>query len=132
MVPACIYGCLRFVLGLLVLRLHGNRDRDVELLLLRHELSILRRTVKRPRLDPADRMILVALAKWCREARGVDCWSGRKRCWVGIGPWSAGSGLRSGAAVVRVDLESMESAGSSSSDLRERIPAGAACAFEAS
>jgi hypothetical protein len=60
---ACIYGCLRFVLGLLVLRLDGDRDRDVELLLLRHELSVLRRTVKRPRLNPADRMIVAALAR---------------------------------------------------------------------
>jgi hypothetical protein len=40
--------------------------------------------------------------------------------------------MRSGAAAVLVDLESMVSAGSLSSDLRERIPAGAIFAFEAS
>jgi putative transposase len=59
---ACIYGCMRFVVGLLVLGLQGDSDRDVELLILRHELSVLRRSVKKPRLNPADRMILAALA----------------------------------------------------------------------
>lgn len=61
MVLTCIYECLRFVVGLVVLRL-GDDDRDVELLLLRQELSVLRRTVKKPGLKPADRMILAVLA----------------------------------------------------------------------
>lgn len=51
-----------FVVGLLVLRLDGDRDPEVEILLIRHELSILRRTVKKPRLNPVDRMILAAVA----------------------------------------------------------------------
>jgi transposase len=43
----------------------------VELLLDRHELSVLRRTVKKPRLNAADRMILAALAmKLPRRAWG--------------------------------------------------------------
>ena len=69
MVLACIYDCLRFVLGLFVFRLEGDADRDVELLLLRHELSVLRRTVKKPRLNSVDRMILAALAR--RVPRGA-------------------------------------------------------------
>jgi hypothetical protein len=47
LVPAFIYGCLRVLVSLLVLKL-GAGDRDVDLLLLRHELSVLRRTVKKP------------------------------------------------------------------------------------
>jgi putative transposase len=62
LVLSCIYGCLRFLVGVLVLKLYSS-DREVELLLLRHELSVLRRTVKKPRLNPADRMILAALAR---------------------------------------------------------------------
>ncbi len=62
MVLACIYGCLRFVVGLLVLGLEGDSEREVQLLLLRHELSVLRWSVKKPMLNPADRMILAALA----------------------------------------------------------------------
>jgi putative transposase len=52
---------LRFIVGALMLKLDPG-DRELELILLRHELSILRRTVKKPRLRPADRMILAALA----------------------------------------------------------------------
>ncbi len=70
MILACIYRCLRFLVGLLVLKL-GCRDREVVLLLLRHELSVLRRTVKKPRLKLVDRMILAVLAiKSPRRARG--------------------------------------------------------------
>jgi putative transposase len=70
-VLACLYDYLRFVLGLLVFRLGGNGQRDVELLLLRHELSVLRRTVRKPRLNPVDRMILAALAlRWPRRRWG--------------------------------------------------------------
>jgi putative transposase len=62
LVFACIYDRLRFFVGLLVLRLDGGGDREVELLLLRQELTVLRRTVKKPRLKQADRMILAVLA----------------------------------------------------------------------
>jgi len=70
LILACIYDCLRFLVGLLALKLGGG-DREVELLLVRHELSVLRRTVKKPRLNAADRMILAALAmKLPRRAWG--------------------------------------------------------------
>jgi len=50
------------VVGLLVRRLESDSDREVELLLLRHELTVLRRSIRKTKLDRADRMILAALA----------------------------------------------------------------------
>ena len=96
MILACIYDCLRFLVGLLALKLGGG-DREVELLLVRHELSVLRRTVKKPRLNAADRMILAALANPPHARRGnFICWSGRRRCWAGIGLLCTEGGPRSG------------------------------------
>jgi hypothetical protein len=55
-----IYLALRRVLGLLVLRGRSQRSKDLELVVLRHEVQILRRQVRRLELQPADRGFLAA------------------------------------------------------------------------
>ena len=51
------------VLGWLVLLARSDAVKDVEILVLRHEIAVLRRQVARPRPDWADRAALAALAR---------------------------------------------------------------------
>ena len=67
MVFALLYSWLRLFLDLVDLRL-GARDAEAELLLLRHQLRVVRRQVKKPRLEPADRAIMSALSRFVSRA----------------------------------------------------------------
>ena len=56
-----LYLIFRQVLGLVLLKGRTSSTKDVELLVLRHEVAVLRRTHHRPRLDWADRAVFAAL-----------------------------------------------------------------------
>jgi putative transposase len=58
-----LYLIFRQVLGLLGLLGRTSAIKDVELLVLRHEVAVLRRTNPRPRLDWADRAVFAALVR---------------------------------------------------------------------
>ncbi|MGH2450527.1 MAG: integrase, partial [Candidatus Limnocylindria bacterium] len=56
------YLAFRALLGLLVRSRRGPDVKDIELMILRHELGLLRRQVDRPALRPVDRAFLAAAA----------------------------------------------------------------------
>jgi putative transposase len=66
LLPSC-----RLVIDLLVVRGRRDRSKDLEILVLRHQLAVLQRQISRPRFEPDDRAIITALAR----ALGRDRWS---------------------------------------------------------
>ena len=71
------------VFGWLVLLGRGQASKDSEIMVLRHEVMVLRRQVARPRPDWADRAVLAALADCCPLCCGAVGWLRRERCWPG-------------------------------------------------
>ena len=87
-----LYLIFQQVLGLVLLMGRTSSTKDVELLVLRHEVAILRRTDPRPCLDWADRAVFAALVQRCPERCVAIPWSRRARSCVGIAASSADDG----------------------------------------
>ena len=59
------------VAGLIRLAVGSGRSKDVEIIVLRHQLAVLRRQVDRPAINDDDRTLLGAVAQaLSRRARG--------------------------------------------------------------
>src|SRR5215212_6908187 len=58
-----VYQLLRQILQMLTQLARDGGRKDVELLVLRHQVAVLRRQIHRPKLEPADRVILATLSR---------------------------------------------------------------------
>ena len=63
MLPRLAYLALCRSIQLLVLLAHSEAAKDLEILVLRHQLAVLRRRPHPPKLEPADRALLAAVSR---------------------------------------------------------------------
>ena len=71
MLPRLAYLTLCRSIQMLALLARGDTAKDLEILVLRHQLTVLRRQAQRPRLEPADRALLAAISRVLPRS----CWS---------------------------------------------------------
>jgi putative transposase len=67
--PRLAYLTLCRSIQLLALLTRGDAAKDLEILVLRHQLTVLRRQTPRPRLEPADRALLAAISRMLPRVR---------------------------------------------------------------
>ena len=63
MIWSFLYLVVRNLFAVVWLRARPRRSKELEILVLRHELAILRRQAARPRLTRADRALLAAASR---------------------------------------------------------------------
>lgn len=73
-----VYLAVRSLFALVPLLARSGQSKELEILVLRHELAIMRRQTHRSRLTPADRALLAAISRVLPPAR-LDGLSGHTR-----------------------------------------------------
>jgi hypothetical protein len=73
------YLSVRNLFALVLLLGRSDRSKEAEILVLRHELAVLRRRFGRPRIEAADRALLATLSRRFHAERGQRSRSGRRR-----------------------------------------------------
>ena len=88
MLLSLMYLAIRTLLRLLVPNGQDEAAKDLEIVVLRHELNVLRRQTKRPCFRPSDRAFSRLRPNDCRALAGSVSLCRPRRCCAGIGSWS--------------------------------------------
>ncbi len=78
-----IYQMFAKLLSWMVLRTRSDAAKEIEILVLRHQLGVLQRRRPRPRINWTDRAVIAALGRPARLSAAAECWSHRRRSCVG-------------------------------------------------
>lgn len=97
-----LYRAFYRVLQRIRLMRRADTDLAIELVMLRHEVAVLRRQVQRPALEPSDRALLAGLARLPPASASDGSSSGPQPCFAGTATWppSAGEGCHDGARLL--------------------------------
>jgi hypothetical protein len=103
---ALAYLVVRRLFELVVLLCRSTTSKELEILVLRHELAILRRQTRRPRLREADRLLLTALSRALPRRKGKALSDGVSRCSIMLRiPVTGRSGFYMLWLVLRIEAE---------------------------
>jgi hypothetical protein len=92
---ALVYLLLRRIVRL-VAGSPSDLNREVEMVVLRHQLMVLRRQAGRPRLRRRDRVFMAAMSRVFLEPGGRRSWTARRHSFAGTGSWFGGNGASGG------------------------------------
>jgi hypothetical protein len=70
-----IYQVCTKLLGWIVLRTRSDTTKDIEILILRHQLAVLQRRTPRPRMSWTDRALIAPSPDCSRSADASGSWS---------------------------------------------------------
>jgi hypothetical protein len=90
--PRLVYLALCRSVKFLALLTRGDAAKDLEILVLRHQLTVLQRQTCRPKLEPADRALLAAISRVLPRERWSCFFVTPRRCSAGIAAWSWADG----------------------------------------
>jgi hypothetical protein len=96
------YLVVRNLFALVWLLARPRRSKELEILVLRHELAMLRRRARQPKLTRADRALLAALSRSLPRVAWAGFPVNRRPCRAGTVSWSRAAGrTRTGPPVGR-------------------------------
>jgi hypothetical protein len=90
------YLAVRNLFALVWLLARPRRSKELEILVLRYELAMLRRQGRQPKLTRADRGLLAALSRPLPRVAWAGFSSSRRRCCAGTASWSLSAGRMRG------------------------------------